>query len=398
LVNLPPDYLPMSFAAETPQFTGSIDEFGPLEPAKKKAIRKSLKVMCRESQMAVAAAQQALSAAGLGGGDFDPERAGVVFGSDYMLTAPDDFVAGIRRCIDEAGQFDMARWATEGMPQVTPLWLLRYLPNMPASHIAIFNDMRGPNNSLTLREASSNAAVGEAFFTISRGSADTLIAGATGTRVHPMKIVHSLIQEEVANGGVEPARASRPFDLNRSGMVVGEGAAAVVLEELDGARARGAKIYAEVIGAATSAVSTAKGLANREQALANVMASTLRGAQATPRDVGHLHAHGLATRSCDAEEARAIRTVFGDDTPRLPVTAAKSYFGNLGAAGGLVELVASILAVNDGRLFGVLNYETPDPQCPLNICRQQGQAGNSCLNVSVTPQGQASAVMIRTLQ
>jgi 3-oxoacyl-[acyl-carrier-protein] synthase II len=397
LVNLPPDYFPAPFAAEARQFTGSIDDFGPLEGEKKKAIRKGLKVMCRESQMGVAAAQRALADAAFAEGAIDPERSGVVFGSDYMLTAPDDFAAGIRRCLDASGAFDFARWGTEGMPQVTPLWLLKYLPNMPASHIAIYNDLRGPNNSLTLREASSNAAVGEAFRTIARGSADMIVAGATGTRVHPMKMVHSVIQEQVANGGVEPARASRPFDLDRGGMVLGEGAAALVLEELATAQARGAKIYGELLGTATSSVASSNGVARREKALANVMAATLRDAHAAPQDVGHLHAHGLATRSCDEEESRAIAAVFGGRAQAVPVTAAKSYFGNLGAAGGLVELVASVLALASGELFRVLNYETPDPACPLNVCREPAAAGNSCLHVNVTPQGQASAVMVRSL-
>ena len=116
-----------------------------------------------------------------------------------------------------------------------------------------------------------------------------------------------------------------------------------------------------------------------------------------PEDVGHVHAHGLSTRSCDADEARAIRDVFGDRTATLPVTAAKSYFGNLGAGGGLVELAASVLALGDGRLFKMLNYETPDPECPLDICRETRPAGTSCLHVNVTPQGQASAVLVRKL-
>ena len=397
LANVPADYLPTPFAAEARAFTGKIDDFGALEGEKKKAIRKGLKVMCRESQMGVAAAQRALADAGLSGDGLDPERSGVVFGSDYMLTAPDDFSTGIRTCLDETGKFDFSRWASEGMPQVTPLWLLKYLPNMPASHIAIYNDLRGPNNSLTLREASSNAAVGEAFRTIARGSAETIVAGATGTRVHPMKLVHAVIQEEVAGGDVEPARASRPFELNRSGMVLGEGAGAVVLEELEQARARGARIYAEVIGTATSSVAANNGLARRETALANVMAATLRDARSQPHEVGHLHAHGLSTRTCDSDEARAIAAVFAEHTAELPVTAAKSYFGNLGAASGLVELASSLLALAHGQLFPVLNYETPDPECPLNVCRDHASAGASCLHVNVTPQGQASAVMVRTL-
>ena len=197
------------------------------------------------------------------------------------------------------------------MPQITPLWLLKYLPNMPASHLAIYNDLRGPNNSITLREASANLALGEAFRTIARGHADVMVAGATGTRVHPMKLVHTLMQEEVAGNGTDPTRASRPFDLNRSGMVLGEGAAAVVIEELETAKARGARIYGEIIGTASGTVVDRRGVAHRGQALANVMRATLRDAGATVDDVGHIHAHGLSTRTSDAEEAWAIHEVFG---------------------------------------------------------------------------------------
>ena len=393
--NVPADYLPTSFAAEARDFTGAIDDFGPLEGEKKKAIRKGLKIMCRESQMGVAAAQRALADTGLGDGQVDPERIGVVFGSDYMMTLPEDFVAGIQRCIDERGNFDFSRWAGEGMPQLTPLWLLKYLPNMPASHVAIYNDLRGPNNSITLREASSNAAVGEAFRTIVRGSADLMLAGATGTRVHPMKMIHTVTQEEVAGNGAEPTSASRPFDLQRTGMVLGEGAGAMVLEELERALARGARIYAEVVGTASSSVASRNGVAHRETALVNVMSAALQDAGCQPKDVGHVHAHALSTRSCDEEESRAIRTVFENGAGDMPVTAAKSYFGNLGAGSGLIELIASVLALKNGRLFKVLNHQTPDPKCPIAVCREEGLPGASCLSINVTPQGQASAVMVR---
>jgi len=396
--SFPVDYLPTKFAAEAREFTGSIEDFGPLESEKKKAIRKGLKIMCRESQMGVAAAQRAMSDATLGENHgIDPERMGVVFGSDYMLTLPHDFTAGIQRCVDERGRFDFSRWATEGLPQVTPLWLLKYLPNMPASHVAIYNDLRGPNNSITLREASSNAAVGEAFHTILRGSADVMLAGSTGTRVHPMKMVHCVTQEEVAAGEVDPTRASRPFDLNRCGMVLGEGAGAIVLEELEHAQARGAKIYAEVIGSACNSVMTKNGVAQRKTAMTNVMVSTLREAQLKPEDIGHVHAHGLSTSSCDEEEAGAIRAVFGSRAASLPVTAAKSYFGNLGAGSGLIESISSILALQNRRLFRVLNHDTPDPRCPLAVTRDEVDPGSSFLNLNVTPQGQASAVVMRAV-
>ena len=395
LRSIPTDSFPMSFAAEASYFTGEADDFGPLEKEQKKAIRKALKVMCREIQMGVAAAQLAIYDGGLKPGNYSPERAGCVYGADYMLTLPEEFSSGIEKCRDPEGRFIYSRWASEGMPQLSPLWLLKYLPNMPASHVAIFNDLRGPNNSITLREAASNLAVGEAFRTITRGHADVMIAGATGTRVHPMKAVHAVQTEQLAMNGVDPARASRPFDLHRKGMVLGEGAAAIVVEELEHAKARGATIYGEIVGHASSQVTDRNFVAHRDIALANVIRMTLADADVTIDDVGHIHAHGLSTQSCDAEEAAAIREVFGSRADTLPVTAAKSYFGNLGAASGLVELIASVLALRNGKLFPILNYETPDPACPIVAAKAGASPGRSVLNLSVTPQGQASAVMVR---
>lgn len=388
--------LPTSFAAEARQFTGDVADFGGLEGDMKKAVRKGLKVMCRECQMGVAAALRALEDSGLKAGQFDPERAGVVYGSDYMLTEPDEFTSGVKQCAGEARRFELGRWGDEGMRQVTPLWLLKYLPNMPACHIAIYWDLRGPNNSHTLREASSNIALGEAFRTIVRGSADLLVAGATGTRVHTMRTVQLVQQEEVAGNGCDPAAASRPFDLNRRGMALGEGAGALVLEELEFALARGAKIFGEVVGFGSSSVANRQFHAQRGQALQNAMQMALRDAGLAPHDVGHVHAHGLSTRSCDREEAQAIRHVFGDAADRLPVVAAKSHFGNLGAAGGAVELIGSLLALQAGTLFPVLNYETPDPECPVRPVTGAGvAAGRSFLNLNVTPQGQAACVAVR---
>jgi 3-oxoacyl-[acyl-carrier-protein] synthase II len=391
-----PEATGLRAAAEARQFTGEIDDFGPLEKEQKKAIRKGLKVMCRECLMGTAAAQLTLHDAGQGLGKSDPERTGISFGVDYMLSVPEEFTEGIQPCLDERGAFQFSRWGTAGLAKMPPLWLLKYLPNMPASHLAIYNDLRGPNNSLTLREAAANLALGEAFQIILRGSADAMLVGATGTRLHCMKIVHSLQQEELSPGNGDPARISRPFDRDRTGMVLGEGAGAVLLEELAAAQARGATIYGEVLAAASSSVVSPKLLARRQQAVANVLRAVLQAAGVTPDEVGHLHAHGLSTRSCDAEEARAIHDVFGGRVRPLPVVAAKSYFGNLGAGGGIVELIASLLALQHGHLFATLNYETPDADCPVAVVRDGGTpAGESFINVNVTPQAQASAVLIR---
>lgn len=391
--------MPVRFGGEVRQFTGDIDDFGVLDKEQKKAIRKGLKVMCRECQMGVAAAQCALADAGLKLGSADPDRTGISFGADYMLSVPEEFSAGIVHCLDEHGQFQFARWGTEGLAQMSPLWLLKYLPNMPASHLAIYNDFRGPNNSITMREAAGNAALGEAYQIILRGSADIMLVGATGTRLHSMKKIHALQQEEVCPDHGDPAAASRPFDRDRRGMVLGEGAGAIVIEELAAAQARGATIYGEMVGAASSSVAGLRLVAQRDRAMRNVLEFVLQGAAAKPDDVGHLHAHGLSTQTCDADEAWAIGQVFGSRAKPLPVTAAKSYFGNLGAGSGIVELIASLLAVQHDQLFPILNYTTPDPECPVAaVCNGDVRPGASFINLSVTPQGQASAVIVRRFE
>ncbi len=391
----PADHLPMSFAGEARGFTGAIDDFGPLEGDQKKAIRKGLKTICREAQMGIAAAQRAMFDAGLRQGTFNPERTGAVFGSDYMVSDPLEFADSVRQCRSAEGSFQFSRWALEGLPKMNPLWLLKYLPNMPAAHLAIYNDLRGPNNSLTQREASSNLAIGEAFRYIARESADIVITGATGTYVHPTKTIQAVLQQEMAGNGQTPGQACRPFDRQRTGMVVGEGAGAIVLESLESAQSRGATIYGEMLGATSSTVLAHNRAARRGQALEQSMRGTLRDAGIEPQDVGHLHAHGVSTRSGDIEEAAAINAVFGPPDRQPPVTAAKSYFGNLGAGSGAVELIASLLALRHGALFGILNYESPDPECPIAAARHGASPGTTFLSASVNMQGQASCVLVR---
>ena len=204
----------------------------------------------------------------------------------------------------------------------------------------------------------------EALSTLERGHADALIVGATGTRIHPVRSVHIAIQEELARADDDPATACRPFEKDRRGMVLGEGAAALVLETLDHAEKRGANIVAEVVGVGSSAVRDPLGVANEAKALENSMRRALQMAGMKPQDIGHVHAHGVGTRGGDEQEAQAIAAVFGNSSS-VPVTAAKSYIGNIGAAGGLAELVASLLAMKQGELFPILNFVEADPACPI---------------------------------
>ena len=398
LTAVSPGALPVHVAAEARQFTGEIEDFGPLEKEQKKQIRKALRVMCRECQMGVAVAQLALTDAAIQAGKIDPDRIGISYGTDYMLSLPEEFNEGIRQCLSGEGTFEFPRWGLEGLPKMSPLWLLKYLPNMPASHVAIFNDLRGPSNSLTMREAGANLAVGEAYQIIRRGNADAMVCGATGTRLHAMKMVHAVSQEEVACADGDPTKVSRPFDQKRSGMVLGEGAGAIVIEELAHAQARGATIYGEIAAVASRAAAAPRLVARRKVALANVLRALLQDSGFQPVEIDHLHAHGLSTRSCDVEEAQAIVEVFGPRAAVLPVVAAKSSFGNLGAGSGMVELIASLLALRAGSLFPTLNYETPDAECPLHVVRDHSTpAGKRFINLNVTPQGQASGVVVQQL-
>ena len=395
LQSIPADRLPTKFGGEAREFTGSIEDFGPLEKMMARNIKKSLKMMCREIQMGVAVAQLALTHSRLPLVDVNRDRIGVLYGSDYMMTLPQDFADGIRSCLNEQGEFDFTQWGDKFKSAVDPLWLLKYLPNLPAAHIAIFNDLHGPNNSLTMREASSNMAVSEAYQTISRGHADVMIAGATGTRIHPARTLHIVTQEEIAEDGDNPATLGRPFDLNRTGQVIGEGAGAIMLEELEYAKARGATILAEVIGFGSTSVTDKNGVGQLDQAVRNVLTQSLRTSGLSPQQVGHIHAHGLGTHKSDAAEAQGIRDIFAS-RPDVPVIAAKSYFGNLGAGSGLVELIASILSLQHGRLFRTLNYETADPQCPVAVVTAADTSpGDNFINLNMTPQGQASAVVVK---
>jgi 3-oxoacyl-[acyl-carrier-protein] synthase II len=324
-----------------------------------------------------------------------PERFGCVFGSDYMLTLPEDFTASVAKCRAADGTFDFDRWATDGMPQLTPLWLLKYLPNMPASHIAIYNDLRGPSNSLTLREASGHLAVGEAVVTIQRGAADIMVAGATGTRVHPMKTVHALQSEQVALGDGDATRWSRPFDRERKGMVLGEGAAVLILEERGHAVARGAAIHGEIIGHAARNAGVAGGVGLKQRALTLAIRRAVEMSGLTAADVSHIHAHGAGTVVGDREEAAALHEALGPAAAAIPLVAAKSHFGNLGGGSGLVECVGSLLAARHGELFPLLNYDVPDPECRIRPARRGDAAGTVFLSSAVTPQGQAGSVLIR---
>ena len=391
---LPEEGLPVPYAAFADDFTGDIDDFGDLEPQLKKTIRKGLKLMSREIQMCIAATQRALMDAGISCGQLAPERVGTSIGSDYILTTPYEFLDAFKACFDDNMQLDFGIWGEKGLAKMTPLWQLKYLSNMPSCHIAIYNDFRGVCSSVTLREASIGATLGEAVHNIKSGKVDVMVVGTTGSRLHPVKMVQAIRAEQVAQGDLAPETASRPFDSEREGMVLGEGAGTLILESENHANQRGARVYGEVV-CGTYPAHVGCGLTFcRRDALAQAMSLLLERIGISPNQIGHINAHGLSTGPCDIDEANAIRDVFGRH--RIPVTAAKSYFGNLGAGSGAVEMIAGVLALQENKLFPILNNVMGDPDCPITPVREFGvAAGDSFIKLSVSPQAQASAVFIR---
>ncbi|MFV2066668.1 MAG: beta-ketoacyl synthase [Pirellulales bacterium] len=368
-------------------FGGTIDDF---EPKRYVRPRKSLKVMSREIQLAFCAADLAHQHAGLATCETSPERLGVVFGADMMYCDLMELTDAYRSCMPE-GTFDFSRWGTHALGDLYPLWLLKYLPNMAACHIGIAHDARGPTNAITLGDVSGLLALIEGTHVIERGHADVMIVGGTSTRVHPTLLASrgSCLTSCQAD---QPARACRPFDQARDGMVHGEGAGALVIESLKHARRRGATILAVVKGSANRFEPRSIDSVPSGKAIRHSIEVALSAARLQPDQVGHVNANGLSTPLHDRLEAAAIRDCLGN----VPVTAPKSFFGNLGSGGGAVEIAASLLAFETGKIPVTLNYETPDPECPVRVVHTAPLAAEHptalVLNQSIS--GQAVSVVL----
>jgi 3-oxoacyl-[acyl-carrier-protein] synthase II len=273
--------------------------------------------------------------------------------------------------------------------------MLKYLPNMAACHVSIALDLRGPNNSIVLGEVSSLLAIAEAASVIERGWADVMLAGGASGRVHPTVLAFRQ-RYELSRRDDDPAGAVRPFDLDRDGLVHGEGAAVFVLESRRHAEARRARPRAWLRAAVSRAERVGDDRRPSGLALRNAIAAALRQAGLEPTQLGHVNANGLSTREDDVVEARALRAILGD----VPVIAPKSYFGNLGAAAGAVELAATFSAFEQGRLPATLNYRRPDPACPIRVVAEPGRplGLGAALAVNQAPSGQAAALVLSTTE
>jgi 3-oxoacyl-[acyl-carrier-protein] synthase II len=379
-----------------PLIGGAVADFDPKQYVRP---RKSLKVMSRDIQLGFAAADLAYVDAGVREHPVDPERLGVVFGAALIPGELEEFIGTYRSCTVD-GKFDFGRWGPAAMGEMFPLWMLKYLPNMPACHIGIGQDARGPSNSITMGDVSALSAVAESVRIIERGRADAVIAGSVGARLHPVVWARTR-EDELSRRTDDPPAAARPFDAERDGTVNAEGAAAFLLETRSHARARGVPILARVLGYA-SAFDRAGSFFDKDPAattdgrggaaIRRVLQAALKDAGLAAAELGFVVAHGKSTIHDDRVEAQAIRAVLGD----VPVTAGKGNFGYLGAGCGALEMAAAVMAFQHGLIPPTLNYEHPDPQCPVNVVHGQPMPLKrpTALVLSHTPFGQAVAVVL----
>lgn len=379
---------------------GEISDFND-ETAKKqhlKTVRKSLKVMCREIQLGVASALQAMDDAGLQAGSVAPDRIGVDFGANLMSTPPDALLDAVVKASDRSsGQpvFVYDKWGGGRFDGMEPLWLLRYLPNMPGCHIGIAVDARGPNNSITHDEASGGLVIAEAANSIRRNRADVMITGVTGTRIHTVKACHSYHWDVLADGPAETR--VRPFDNNRSGEALSEAACTLILEAREHAEARGAKILGTLLGCGASTVIGRDGHPDEATAIYQAASAAMARSGVVSEDLGHVNACASGHPRRDRYEAEGLRRVLGSHADAVPVTAIKSYTGSAGSGSALCELAASLIALQHGVVPKTLNFSTPDSEAPLNVIHGEhlSTSNGLFLKTSVTRMGQASAVVVK---
>jgi 3-oxoacyl-[acyl-carrier-protein] synthase II len=371
-------------------FAGEIADFDAKQFVDKKD-RKSLRVMARTIQLAVAGAQRALVDGQVDKSKLEPTRFGVEFGAGLIATElPDLAEAACVSANCQPGRVDLEKWGDQGLAAIQPLWMLKYLPNMLACHVSILHDAQGPNNSVTAGDTAGLLALGEAYRILVRDQADFFLVGGAESKLNPLSMVRQCLFEHVSHRNDDPSKACRPFDRDRDGLVLGEGAAVFTVEELEHAKRRGARIYAEIVGFGSAFDPNLQG-----DGLTRAVRAALAEAGVGPEDIDHINAHGLATRDADAWEARCLHEVFGAAMP--PVFAVKSYFGNLGAGGSTIELAASLLALNEGHTPCTLNYENPDPDCPVNVLSGEVRpvTRSYVLKVNFTQMGQCGAMVVR---
>ena len=329
----------------------------------------------RHTHFAVGAGKKAMADSGLDLGRIDPTRFGVYTGSGEGQQDFDRFTQMMVAGLTVGGPLDVAKFTQKGLEILHPIRELEQEPNMPAGHLASLFNAQGPNVNCLTACAASSQAIGEATEIIRRGDADLMLSGGTHTMIHPFGVTGFNLLTALSTNNEHPTQASRPFDRNRDGFVLGEGSGMVVLEALEHAQARGARIYGELAGYGSTADAFRITDAHPEgRGAISCIRMALDDAAMDLDAIHYINAHGTSTTVNDKVETLAIKQVFGPQAYKIPVSSTKSMLGHLIAAAGATEIIYCLLAIRDNVLPPTTNYETPDPECDLdyipNVARQ----------------------------
>jgi 3-oxoacyl-[acyl-carrier-protein] synthase II len=380
---------PTNFAAQVPDFdlgryvrdTASFEKVG------------------RNVRFAMAAGRMAMDDAGLVAGGFDRDRTGIYLGSgegilDFISLA-NSIAAGTRA----DGTVDAAAFVRKGFELYDAMCELEQEPNMPANHLAAEFGIAGPVFSCLTACAASTQAIGESMDLIRTGRADVVLSGGTHSMIHPLGMTgFNLLTALSVDHKDEPWRASRPFDRDRAGFVLGEGSTILVLEELSHAQARGAKIWAEMVGFGSSADAYRMTDIHPDgRGPAAAMRGALEDAALSPDAIDYISAHGTGTQENDKVETLSVKKVFGPRAYQIPMSSVKSTLGHLIAAAGATELMTCVLAIRDQVLPPTMNLETPDPECDLDYVPNVPRKAKVevCLSNSFGFGGQNDSLIVR---
>ncbi|TFB13553.1 beta-ketoacyl-[acyl-carrier-protein] synthase II [Candidatus Marinimicrobia bacterium MT.SAG.4] len=350
------------------RIAGEVKEFSPEDRIEKKDIRR----MDLFTQYALYAADMAIEDAGLkDNDDINKERVGVIVGSG---------IGGILTFEKQTAVLN-----EKGVRKVSPFFITMLIADISPGRISIAHGFKGPNYAVTSACATANHAIGDSFRQIQYGSADVMIAGGSEATVATLAVAGFMNMQALSRRNDEPEKASRPFDLERNGFILSEGGGILVLEELEHAKARGARIYAEIgglgnTGDAYHITAPAPGGEGAVRAI-NI---ALEDAGIKPEEVDYINAHGTSTQFNDKNETAAIKTVFGKHAYKLSVSSTKSMTGHLLGAAGAVEAIACIFAINKSLIPPTINYEFPDPECDLDYTPNKAAAKEVNIAISNT--------------
>jgi 3-oxoacyl-[acyl-carrier-protein] synthase II len=362
------------------QIAGELsDELFDVRQVVPKSYRKATKVMARDIELAVGAAAAAVADAGLitkAAGEeavatIAPGRFGCHIGAGLIAADIEELTAALHTARAADGSFDIAQWGAKGMENLTPLWLLKYLPNMLACHVTIIHDCRGPSNTITCAEASGLLSVGESLRVIRRGAAEACLSGGAESKINPMGLLRQHFAGRLAavNGAADPADVVRPFEPAASGTILGEGGGIVVLESWDLAQRRGATVHAEVAGFGASQSFDDAGRIEHDstrEGLVDAARAAMRDARVEADQIDAVAPLASGIRAVDEAEAAAIRSIFGARAGRIPLITLIPNCGHCGAGAGAIALIVAAKAMSSQRLPKRRHGDAPAGGQPLN--------------------------------